>query len=792
MELREKIKTLPKRPGVYLFKNSLGKIIYIGKAKNLRSRVSNYFSGKPSDPKTARLVSHITDVEYYVVDNEVEALVLEATLVRKHKPRYNVRLKDDKRYPYIHVTDEPFPRIEIQRRKSVDGQYFGPYVDGQARRMVFDLIKEYFRLRSCKYSLPERKPVRACLNYDIDRCDGPCQGYIGQEEYKERIEEVLMLLKGRHSELIKRLTERMKTASAELDFEHAAKLRDQIEAIETLWRKQKIDTDRSDRDLHAIAIGPKNAVAVTMQVREGRVIARQEFHMKVASGTTKEEAMSGYLKQYYSDNPNPPKEILVSVDPYEAKDISDFVSEQRGTLVDLRRPQRGEKRELIELVERNAELLLAELVHQKNKVHLPYAVIELQKELKLKNPPRRIEAIDISHLQGTNAVASLVTFRDGKKYSRGYRRYMIRSAEPGDDYASIHEVVSRRLRRLRDEDKALPDLMLIDGGKGQLSAAEKAAEEYEAGDKVELAAIAKRLEEVFRPQFDHSIMLPKDSAALRLLVKVRDEAHRFAVEYQRKRRTKAFQATELASVHGIGPKRQKRLLNEFESLQELANSSAEKVSKVGKIPLELAKKVLRELSHYKTLVFLIMIGATIFSGCTPSPRYIGQARPSMTKKTAREDQTPSDTTFVRREEDEKSSTNQPQTYKPQISPGGSSSFDSEALLGAINLYIGTPYLYGGNGFSGVDCSGFVHNVFEQAGVDLPRTSREQYRVGLSVSRPQFGDLVFFKMESGRIDHVGIALGGKKFAHASSSLGVTISSLDDPYYSARFVGAKRIK
>jgi excinuclease ABC subunit C len=787
MELREKIRNLPKKPGVYLFKDTSAKIIYIGKAKCLRERVSNYFSGHHADPKTARLVANIADLEFYIVDNEVEALVLEATLIRQHKPHYNVRLKDDKRFPYIHITDEPYPRIEIERRRTTSGQYFGPYVDGLARRMVMDLIKEYFHLRSCKHPLPQRKPVRACLNYDIGRCDAPCQEYITVENYRERIEEVILLLKGKHSELLKRLTNRMNVASTEMDFEHAAKLRDQIAAIERLWLKQKIDTDLADRDLQAIAIGPKDAVAVTMQVREGRVIARQEFHMAVALGTSKQEAMSGYLTQYYSDNPNPPNEILVSVEPQDAEEIADFVSVQRGAKVDLRKPQRGQKRELIELVERNAELLLAEIVHEKSKVNLPFAVIELEKELKLKKPPRTIEAVDISHLGGTNAVASLVTFRDGKKFGRGYRRYKIKTAEGGDDYASIYEVVSRRLQRLSDEEKGFPDLLLIDGGKGQLAFAEKAVIEVGAEGEVELASIAKRLEEIFRPQFERSLMLPKDSAALRLLMRIRDEAHRFAVEYQRKRRTKAFQASELATVPGIGPKRQKKLLTEFESLEEIANSSPEVVAKAGNIPLELATKLLEEISHYKTLLFLFVFGASIFFGCTPSPRYIGQAKPEMrpTRHSA-----VSDTTRVAKPSTAKPSTQKPTTVRTTTAATGAV-FDSEALLGAINLYIGTPYKYGGTGFTGVDCSGFVHDAFGQAGVQLPRTSREQFKVGQSVSRPEFGDLVFFRMRGKEVDHVGISLGNKKFAHASSTQGVTISSLDDPYYKARFLGARRI-
>ncbi len=784
MELREKIRGLPKKPGVYLFKNRADNIIYIGKAKSLRARVSSYFTGKPSDPKTARLITKIRDVGYIVVDNEIEALVLEANLVREHRPHYNINLKDDKRFPYIHVTDEPFPRIEVVRRRGRVGRYFGPYTDARAMRSVINLIKEHFRLRSCKHYLPSRAPSRACLNFDMNLCDAPCQGNVSEEEYSERIGEVFLILKGRRRELIKKLKKKMSDAAGKKNFEAAAEFRDRIDAVEMVWQRQKIDTDLADRDLHAVAAGPRNAVAVTMQVREGRVIARQEFHISISPDTTKSGVMSGYLTQYYSENTNPPAEILVSIIPDDCDSIRVFVSERRKKNIELRVPRRGPKHELIKLVERNAELLLAELVQSKDNVRLPFGIIELEKLLKLNRTPRVIEAIDISHLSGTNAVASLVSFRDGKKFGKGYRRFRIKTAEGGDDYASIYEVVHRRIKRLLDDKKALPDLLLIDGGKGQLAMARKAAEEFGVGNRIELASIAKRLEEIFRPGYDKSLMLPRDSAALRLLVRIRDEAHRFAIQYQRQRRTKAFRAQELVSIEGIGPKRQKRLLIEFDSLENIANSEPEVVAEKAAIPIEISRKIIDFLSPYKTAMILVAMGILLFGGCTPSPRYIGNARPATIRRhKPRSVETVADT--VRAAE-------APATRITRDAPvKRSTAFDQDALLGAVNIYLGTPYRYGGTGFDGIDCSGFVQNAFHQAGVDLPRTSGEQYRVGKSVKRPDFGDLLFFGMSGRSVDHVAIALGNSRFAHASSSLGVTINSLDDPYYKRRFIGARRV-
>ena len=780
MDIREKVRRLPRKPGVYLFKDESGKIIYIGKAVRLRNRVSSYFSGKPSDPKTARLVSRIADFEFVVVNNEIEALILEANLIRQHRPHYNINLKDDKRFPYIHITSEPYPRIEVKRRKTLDGLFFGPFTDSRAMRRNIALIQKYFRLRGCKYALPKQAPKRPCLNFDIGRCDAPCQNLISKEEYAARIDEAVMFLRGKRKQLVARLKKRMESFAAEGRFELAARVRDQIRAVDALWQKQKIDTDLADRDFHAIAKGSRNAVAVSMQVRQGRVIARQEFHLKISAGTEKAEIMSGYLKQYYTDNPNPPKEILLSVKPCDVDDIAAFVSNRRGSKVSMRVPLRGQKKELLKLVERNAELLLAEIIASK-KSAVAFPIVELQKQLRLARLPRRIEAVDISHLGGTETVASLVTFNDGKKYSRGYRRYRIESADPGDDYAAIYEVVHRRAKRLIESGKGLPDLMLIDGGKGQLASARKALEDLGVFDTVELASLAKRMEEVFRPDMPKSIMLPKDSAGLRLLMRIRDEAHRFAVQYQRKRRTKAFKAQELTSIEGVGPKRQKKLLTKFASLEEIASATPEQISEKASLPIDLAKRIVDFLSPYKTMLFVAFLGLSMLTGCTPSPRYLGTPPKIVAKR-----KKPSKVTAKPKKAVAKSEAAVPK--KATVARPGR--FDSDALLGAVNLYIGTPYKYGGNGLGGVDCSGFVKNVLNAAGIDIPRTSSAQYRAGKVVSKPRLGDLVFFRMKGSGVDHVGIFLGANRFAHASSSSGVTIDSLNDDYYRSRYLGARR--
>jgi cell wall-associated NlpC family hydrolase len=583
-------------------------------------------------------------------------------------------------------------------------------------------------------------------------------------------------------------------------------LRNQVTAIDRIWQKQKVDTDLEDRDLHAIAVGARDAIAVTMQVREGRVIARQEFYMTVSLQTLKCEVMNGFLTQYYSDNPNPPREILVSILPNDFEHIEKFVSEKRGARVEMKAPERGDKFDLIQMVERNAELLLSDVVCQKKKVQLPFGIIELEKELHLKKTPRTIEAIDISHLGGTQAVGSLVTFRDGKKYGHGYRRYRIKWSGGGDDYSSIYEVVSRRINRIKEEGIALPDLLLIDGGKGQLSAAKKALAENNATDEVELASIAKRLEEVFRPGFENPFMLPKTSAGLRLLVKIRNEAHRFANEYQRLRRTENFRAKELTSISGIGEKRQKNLLKNFQSIEEIADSTPEIVAEKGKFPIEIAKKVIEALSAYRSVAVLLLVFIFSFAGCVPSPRYLGNGRP-VAVSTQENSKTQSEKSKEEKKAVVESKTKKTELKKPEkeqaknrenkTAPKSESTSiprnkKSEAMMGTINLYLGTPYKYGGEDFSGIDCSGFVRNVYREVGVDLPRSSREMFVVGEKTSEPEFGDLVFFHCESRSVDHVGICLGDRKFAHSSTRLGVTIDYLEEPYYKRRYLGARKIE
>ncbi|MFQ5572248.1 MAG: excinuclease ABC subunit UvrC, partial [Rhodothermales bacterium] len=585
--LEQKLANLPTGPGVYQHKDTEGTVLYVGKAKNLRNRVRSYFQeSRPREGRLKILVGKIADVEVIVTDTEAEALILENNLIKKLKPRYNVNLKDDKTYPYICIKNEPFPRIFPTRRVRKDGSsYFGPYTDVKNMKLALKTIRSIFKLRTCTLNLaPE--PIAAgkyqpCLEYHIKKCAAPCVGYQSDKAYQQTIAQIKKLLNGHTKELIDLLKDEMKRTAAELKFEDAAECRDQIEALTKYSERQKIvSRDFIDRDLFALCADREEnvAVGVLFKVREGKVIGRQHKYLRRIDDRDDAALMQTWLEHYYTETTFFPEEVYLSTETAAPDLLEAFLSEQRGKKIILKVPQRGEKADLMRMVEANARLLLDEWKLQQIKrgeERIAHAVKTLREDLRLPRLPRRIECIDISHLGGTGTVASCVVFENGKPRKRDYRTYKIRCVEDGkpDDYLSMREVVERRYRRIRKENGPWPDLVVIDGGKGQLSSAVEALEQIGVYGTFPIIGLAKRLEEVFFPGDSEPKHIGKASASLQLLQRARDEAHRFAVTFQRKQRKKKTLHTELLNIPGIGEKTVRKLLNEFGSVKRIRNAS---------------------------------------------------------------------------------------------------------------------------------------------------------------------------------------------------------------------------
>ncbi|MEJ2634557.1 MAG: excinuclease ABC subunit UvrC [Calditrichia bacterium] len=601
--LQEKLDNLSTQPGVYQFFNVSGKVIYVGKAKNLRSRVRSYFQDSRNlDPKTRALVKNVADLQVIIVDNEVEALILESNLIKKHKPRYNVILRDDKSYPYIRITNEPFPRVFVTRKIIRDGsRYLGPYTDVKHLRRIMKILHKIFPIRSCKYHLDE-KSIRAlrykvCLDYHIKRCQGPCEGLVSQEEYHHMIHQVEQFLKGKTKDLVQELRNLMQREAEKQNFERAARLRDQIEMIENYaFNGQKVAmTDFEDRDVVAVAVEGEDACSVVFKVRDGKVVGRQHFYMEGVAEKPMEEVIEQFVQQYYVETDYLPQQVLIPKDLGEQdRVIGEWLSRQAGHRVELVVPQIGEKKKLMNLCQKNARFLLDELLLQKfkKKDYLAYNVRALQKDLKLENPPVRIEAFDISNFQGRDAVASMVCFVNGKPHKSDYRHFKIRSKDTPDDFAMMREVVHRRYKRLLDETQEFPDLIMVDGGKGQLSSAVQVLKELHVTDQP-IIGLAKRLEEVFVPGHSDPQNIPKSSAGLKLLQQVRDESHRFAITYHRKVRDKRTMKSPLDDVMGIGEKRKQQLLKTFGSLKKIREASQEELVSKGKLPKNVAEDLFR-------------------------------------------------------------------------------------------------------------------------------------------------------------------------------------------------------
>jgi excinuclease ABC subunit C len=598
-DIKEKLDNIPRSPGVYLFTDKNKKVIYVGKARILRTRVRSYFqSGRIDDAKSRRLQSRIRNVETIVADSEIEALILEANLIKEYKPRYNVNLKDDKTFPYIRVTNEKFPRIFPTRKIIKDGsKYFGPYTDVGSMRSLLKTIKRIFPIRSCNLNLTEENiktgKFKVCLNYHIKKCMGPCEGLIDEEEYSQIVKNIIDFINGRDRIVVEELIQKMDKYAELMQFEQAARIRDQIQAIKDFQYKQKVITpEEIDRDLFVAYAEDNDACGVVFKVRQGRVIGRQHFYLDGVEGETLDRILSHLLIRYYMHVDFIPNEIYVPIPLEDGANIEQWLSDRTKSKVQVAFPQRGEKAKLLKMAYQNAKLLLQELKLQKmkDKNFIPHSIKALQRDLRLKNPPMRIEAFDISNIHGTDATASLVTFMNGQPHKSDYRHFKIRTKSTPDDFAMMAEAIERRYSRQLKENKPLPDLILVDGGKGQLSAASEVLTKLNLNDQP-IIALAKRLDEVFIPGVSEAQNIPKTSSGLRLLQQIRDEAHRFAIEHHRKLRGKRSVYSELDEIVGIGDQRRKRLIRHFGSLKNLKAASLEEIKQVKSIPEKLAEKI---------------------------------------------------------------------------------------------------------------------------------------------------------------------------------------------------------
>lgn len=586
--LQHKLETLPVNPGVYQFLNDKGKVVYVGKAKNLKSRVRSYFHENVDSPKTKILVSKIEDLQIIMTDSEIEALVLENNLIKELRPRYNILLKDDKTFPYIRITNEPFPQIYPTREIVRDGsKYFGPYTDVKSMKNSLRLMNTTFKIRSCRFYIDdeaiEKKRYKLCLDYHIKKCDGPCEGLINQADYNEMVNQIVQVLKGKTDDLIKELKDEMDTASSNLDFEKAAGLRDRINQLQVYNEKQKVvSDDYEDKDIISVAHERNDVACTILNIRSGRLIGKKSLKLSAEENEEIEKIYSAVIKFYYNEYVEIPKEIIVEVEPYEADTILDWLSSKAGRKCRFTIPQRqSSAMSLLKMCKQNAILQLKEIELQRMKKEgaVPFVLSSLKRDLRLKNLPLRIECFDISNLQGTDTVASMVVFENGKPKKSEYRKFIIKSVEGPDDFASMREVIERRYTRVKEENQKMPELVMVDGGKGQLSSALEIIENLEIKD-FEIIGLAKRLEEVFLPGNSEPQTIPKTSSSLKLLQHIRDEAHRFAITFHRERRSKRTITTELLEIKGIGAKVAEKLLKEFKSVEEIKKLTADELAKV--------------------------------------------------------------------------------------------------------------------------------------------------------------------------------------------------------------------
>src|SRR3954466_4767308 len=591
-----KLPHLPEGPGVYLWKGRDGSTLYVGKAKRLRSRVRSYFSNDQLESvKTRHLVGLIADLETIVVPTEAHALILEANLIKEYRPRFNIALRDDKSYPYIKVTlQEPFPRVYVTRRLEDDGaKYFGPYTDVGSMRRALNVVKRIFTVRSCNFDMPAQMPERPCLDYYIKRCKAPCILAQSQHDYRSMIDEVVLFLSGRPEEVVRRVKERMDLAAEQLDFERAAELRDVLQHLENMEEPTVVlEVEGGDRDVIGYARDGDDACVTILRIRSGKLLSREQRFLENIDGEEDAEVMSVFLAGSYVGMQERARQLLLPFDFPDRELIEQALPETRILI-----PQRGPRRDLIALAEQNARHLLEELklssMEAEERAGDP--VYELGRELGLQRLPRSLICFDISTTQGTDTVGSAVWFENGRAKRGEYRKFKVKTVEGTDDFASMHEVVKRYFDRRMSDEKPLPDLIVIDGGKGQLSAAHSALAEVSLTDRP-LISLAKREEEIFIWGREDPLRLSRRSPGLRLLQQARDEAHRFAVTYNRKRRSMRTVTSELLKVPGIGPVKRRRLLKEFGSVQGVREASEEAIAKLPGFNADRARKLLQSLA----------------------------------------------------------------------------------------------------------------------------------------------------------------------------------------------------
>lgn len=600
-ELEQSIAALPQQSGVYLMKDRDGKVIYVGKAVNLKNRVRQYFgaaSGKQA--KVAAMVSHVHNFDVILTDSEMEALILECNLIKEYQPYYNILLRDDKHFPYVRIDErEPYPRIEIVRRVQKDGaRYFGPYLAAHSVREVLDAVYKLFPLRSCKKDIEkaQKRKERPCLNYQMGRCQAPCAGYVSEEEYKKTVREVIDLLSGKTHRLEAVLKEQMFAASENLEYEKAAVYRDKLRVLQRVSERQKAGfPDLKDKDIFAAAVDEDAAALQAFFIRQGKLTRPERFEL--TGGADEAEVLSGFLKLYYMDKTAIPKTIYVGAELAEAELIADWLSEKRGSRVEIVCPKRGDNKKLVDLARKNAGEWLArkETKRKRDYARTVGAAKTLGERLGIPYP-RRMECYDISNTQGTDSVASMVVFIDGKPDKKEYRRFRIRTVEGANDFASMAEVLTRRLLEGFHAENhecgfgAVPDLIVVDGGKGQLSSAVEALSSVGMED-LPIVGLAKREEEIFLPGESEPVVLARGSWELKLITAIRDEAHRFAITYHRAVREKRTVSSELDRIAGVGEKRRNSLLKAFGDLEHIREAGIDELAAAPGVDIRTARAV---------------------------------------------------------------------------------------------------------------------------------------------------------------------------------------------------------